>query len=79
MLVPGFGAQGGKGGDVAGAFDAAGLGAVVNSSRDILFPFRPDDPAWEQRIDEATRVAIAALPAVSATALPRSGERGYQP
>jgi hypothetical protein len=38
-----------------------GLGAVVNSSRGILFPFKPDDPAWEQRIEEATRTAVAAL------------------
>lgn len=36
FLVPGYGAQGGGGKDVAPAFDADGIGAVVNSSRGIL-------------------------------------------
>jgi orotidine-5'-phosphate decarboxylase len=40
ILVPGYGAQGGTAADIAGAFDSNGLGAVVNSSRDILFAFR---------------------------------------
>src|SRR5262249_49913430 len=40
FLVPGFGAQGGTADDVAPAFHD-GLGAVVNSSRGILFPFKP--------------------------------------
>ncbi len=61
FLVPGFGAQGGKAEDVASAFRPDGLGAIVNSSRGILFPFKPDDPSWETRIDEATRATIAAL------------------
>ncbi len=61
FLVPGFGAQGGKAEDVASAFRPDGLGAIVNSSRGILFPFKPDDPSWEMRIDEATRATIAAL------------------
>lgn len=63
FLVPGFGAQGGKVDDVAPAFRADGLGAIVNSSRGILFPFQPDDPRWEARIEEATRATIAALAA----------------
>lgn len=37
FLVPGYGAQGGTAADVAGAFDANGLGAIVNSSRGIIF------------------------------------------
>lgn len=36
FLVPGYGAQGGGAQDVAPAFDANGLGAVVNASRSIL-------------------------------------------
>ena len=36
FLVPGYGAQGGGAGDVAGAFDNQGRGAVVNSSRAII-------------------------------------------
>ncbi|HEY7314052.1 MAG TPA: orotidine-5'-phosphate decarboxylase [Gemmataceae bacterium] len=61
FLVPGFGAQGGTADDVAPAFRPDGLGAIVNSSRAILFPFEPDEPRWEARIEEATRAAIAAL------------------
>ncbi len=61
FLVPGFGAQGGKADDVQPAFRPDGLGAVVNSSRGILFPFQPDDPAWERRIEDATRQTIQAL------------------
>lgn len=36
FLVPGYGAQGGGADDVAPAFDASGLGAVINASRSIL-------------------------------------------
>src|SRR5579883_310334 len=55
ILIPGFGAQGGKAADVASAFRRDGLGAIVTSSRGILFPFKPDEPRWEVRIEEATR------------------------
>jgi orotidine-5'-phosphate decarboxylase len=61
FLVPGFGAQGAGAADTAGAFRSDGLGAVVNSSRGILFAFAPDDPAWEARVEAATRSTISAL------------------
>ncbi|MCA9077065.1 MAG: orotidine-5'-phosphate decarboxylase [Planctomycetaceae bacterium] len=70
LLVPGYGSQGGTAADVAGAFDADGLGAVVNSSRGIIFAarqktyrerFRPDE--WEKAVEEATRAMIADLAA----------------
>lgn len=38
FLVPGYGAQGGSADAVKAAFDARGLGALINSSRGILFP-----------------------------------------
>jgi len=41
LLVPGFGAQGGGVEDVLGAFDEQGGGAVVSSSRGVIF-------AWER-------------------------------
>lgn len=63
FLVPGFGAQGGKADDVAAAFRADGLGAIVNSSRGILFPFAPEEPRWQECIEEATRSTIAAVSA----------------
>lgn len=40
FLVPGYGAQGGSAADVAAAFNPDKLGAVVNSSRDILFAYK---------------------------------------
>lgn len=40
FLVPGYGAQGGTAQDIVGAFDNDGLGAIVNSSRGILFAFQ---------------------------------------
>jgi len=41
ILVPGYGAQGGTGKDLAGFFHKNGLGAIVNSSRGII-------AAWKQ-------------------------------
>ena len=61
FLVPGFGAQGGTADDVASAFRADGSGAVVNSSRGILFPYAPDDTSWEHRISDAATQAIAQI------------------
>jgi orotidine-5'-phosphate decarboxylase len=61
FLLPGFGMQGGKAEDVAAAFRADGLGAIVSSSRGLLFPFKPDEPRWEQRIEEVARATIASL------------------
>jgi len=43
FLVPGYGAQGGAAADVAGAFDADGLGAIVNSSRGIMYASDGED------------------------------------
>ncbi len=37
VLVPGYGVQGGRAGDVAAAFDADGLGAVVSASRSLTY------------------------------------------
>ncbi len=65
ILIPGFGAQGGKAAEIAPAFRPDGLGVIVNSSRGILFPFQPDEPRWEDRIEKATRATIAALKSVS--------------
>ncbi len=61
FLIPGYGAQGGSASDTAPAFRPDGLGAVVNSARDIIFSYRPDDPHWEDAIASATRAAIRSL------------------
>lgn len=61
LLVPGYGAQGGTAADVKAAYRADGLGAIVNSSRGVTFPFHPDDPDWEAKIVEAAKRAQAEL------------------
>jgi orotidine-5'-phosphate decarboxylase len=61
FLVPGFGAQGGTAADVAPAFRSDGLGATVNSSRGVTFPYKPDDANWEAAIEKAVREAIVQL------------------
>jgi orotidine-5'-phosphate decarboxylase len=62
LLVPGYGAQGASAADTAGAFAADGLGAVVNSSRAILFP-QADGRDWESAVEHACRRAVAELAA----------------
>lgn len=39
FLVPGYGAQGAKASDVRVCFNEDGLGAIINSSRDIIFAY----------------------------------------
>ncbi|MGI6727198.1 MAG: orotidine-5'-phosphate decarboxylase [Anaerovoracaceae bacterium] len=43
FLVPGYGAQGGKGEDLKGYFDDEGIGIIVNSSRGIIKAYQKDD------------------------------------
>jgi orotidine-5'-phosphate decarboxylase len=70
LLVPGYGSQGGTSADAAGAFDASGLGALVNSSRAINFAHAREPYAsrfgldkWEHAVEAATRDMIADLAA----------------
>lgn len=76
LLVPGFGAQGGTAGDVAGAFDEQGLGALVNSSRGIIFAHqhpeyakRFGDSRWQEAVEAATKDMISALAAETAAGM----------
>lgn len=50
FLVPGYGAQGGGAGDVAGAFDKNGLGAVINASRSLMCAYKLK--RWEGSFSE---------------------------
>jgi orotidine-5'-phosphate decarboxylase len=64
FLVPGYGAQGAGAADAAPAFDARGRGALVNSSRGILFAYdRPpyDKDFGEERWREALVAATKAM------------------
>ncbi len=68
LLIPGYGSQGGAAADVAGGFDAQGLGALVNSSRAINFAYQLAPYSeqfgprkWEAAAEAATRQMIADL------------------
>ncbi len=68
FLVPGYGSQGGTAKDCAAAFDANGLGAVINNSRGVIFahsrkPYAEKFGArhWQQAVDAAVRDMIAEL------------------
>lgn len=50
FLVPGYGAQGGGAGNVAGAFDKNGLGAVINASRSLMCAYRLG--RWKEKFSE---------------------------
>lgn len=70
FLIPGYGSQGGTGADVAAAFDARGLGAIVNNSRGINFAYRQPAYAerfspkqWEAAAEAAVKEMIADLSA----------------
>ena len=55
LLLPGVGAQGAKVEDLAAAFDARGLGALVNQSRGVMQCFAPDDTDWLDKIERAAQ------------------------
>ncbi len=60
FLIPGYGAQGGAAKDIAGAFDAKGRGAIVNSSRALMCAYKKagDDGTNYQK---CTRGAVIAM------------------
>ncbi len=61
LLVPGYGAQGAGPQDVVAAFDENGLGAVVNSSRGIMYAYRA--PAYAGSFTSADYADAAAAAA----------------
>ena len=60
ILVPGYGAQGGKGSDLVDYFNEDGLGAIVNSSRGIIAAYKQDKYAkfGAEHFAEASRQAV---------------------
>lgn len=60
ILVPGYGAQGGKGKDLAYFFNKDGLGAIVNSSRGIIAAYTNEAYAsfGEKNYADASRQAV---------------------
>ncbi|MBO5303022.1 MAG: orotidine-5'-phosphate decarboxylase [Lachnospiraceae bacterium] len=60
ILVPGYGAQGGKGADLVHFFNEDGLGAVVNSSRGIIAAYKQEQYAkfGAENFADASRAAV---------------------
>lgn len=60
ILVPGYGAQGGKASDLAPYFNEDGLGAIVNSSRGIICAYKQEAYAkfGPENFADASRAAV---------------------
>ena len=60
ILVPGYGAQGGKGADLVHFFYEDGLGAIVNSSRGIIAAYKQEKYAkfGAEHFAQASRAAV---------------------
>lgn len=60
ILVPGYGAQGGKASDLAPYFNSDGLGAIINSSRGIIAAYKQDKYAefGHECFADASRQAV---------------------
>ncbi len=60
ILVPGYGAQGGKGADLVHFFNEDGLGAIVNSSRGIIAAYKNAqyEKFGAENFGDASRAAV---------------------
>lgn len=60
ILVPGYGAQGGKGSDLKYFFNEDGLGAIINSSRGIIAAYQQETYAkyGAENYADASRAAV---------------------
>ena len=60
ILVPGYGAQGGKAEDLVDYFNADGLGAIVNSSRGIITAYKQEKYSQfgDESFADASRQAV---------------------
>ena len=63
ILVPGYGAQGGRGKDLVHFFNEDGLGAIVNSSRGIIAAYKQEAYAkfGAENFGDASRAAVEAM------------------
>ena len=63
ILVPGYGAQGGKGTDLVHFFNEDGLGAIVNSSRGIIAAYKQEQYAkfGAENFGDASRAAVETM------------------
>lgn len=63
ILVPGYGAQGGKGKDLVHFFNEDGLGAIVNSSRGIIAAYKQEQYTkfGAENFGDASRAAVETM------------------
>ena len=63
ILVPSYGAQGGKGKDLVHFFNEDGLGAIVNSSRGIIAAYKQEQYAkfGAENFGDASRAAVETM------------------
>ena len=63
ILVPGYGAQGGKGKDLVHYFNEDGFGAIVNSSRGIIAAYKQEayQNFGSENFADASRAAVEAM------------------
>ncbi len=75
ILVPGYGAQGGKGADLVHFFNEDGLGAIVNSSRGIIAAYKQEayKHLGAENFADAARCAVKDMAADIDGALKNSG------
>jgi len=75
ILVPGYGAQGGRGADLVHFFNEDGLGAIVNSSRGIIAAYQQEQYAHfgGEGYADAARAAVLAMKEDIAAALSQKG------
>ena len=76
ILVPGYGAHGGKGADLVHFFNEDGLGAIVNSSRGIIAAYQQEKYAsfGAENYADASRQAVIDMKEDIAGALAQAGK-----
>lgn len=78
FLVPGYGAQGASADDVCRCFNLDGYGAIVNSSRAIIYGFK--SPSWkggEKEYGEAAGIAASKAKDELVNALEACGKKPF--
>lgn len=73
FLVPGYGAQGASGKDIVNCFNEDGLGAIVNSSRGIIFAYLKKDMDYKT----AARAAVLEMKEDINSALIAAGKKYF--
>ncbi|MDP9751628.1 orotidine-5'-phosphate decarboxylase [Thermoanaerobacter pentosaceus] len=71
FLVPGYGAQGGTVEDIMDCFDENGLGAIINSSRSVIYAYQ--SPYWKDVYSEYEYAQAARAEVILMTGMINNG------